>query len=163
MRYLKISLPLVILSAFFNWILFLPGGVKTLWSGSLFQSAEHLDALWRALVIGGRFGLALYFSLLLVEICSHDELVWGLAWLSNKLLRRPVIGEILALAVLSVPFFLDSLSRVRKWKELPRAVARVFGDARSILAHPVKITAKKPGWVLLVSGVILLASAVVVR
>lgn len=106
--------------------------------------------------------MALFFSLLLVHVCTHEELVWGLGKLSEKLFRRPVIGEVLALALLSVPFFLDSLSKVRRWKDLPEAVARVFRDARNIAAHPVLITGKRPGWALLSVGILSLAAAVVV-
>lgn len=147
-RYLKISLPLIVLSVFFNWFL---------------NRSQGADALWSALTIGGRFALALFFSLLLVYVCTHEELVWGLARLSEKLFRRPVIGEVLALALLSVPFFLDSLSRVRRWKDLPESVARVFREARSIVTHPIEITGKRPGWALLSVGILFLAAAVVVR
>ncbi len=147
-RYLKISLPLIVLSVFFNWFL---------------NRSQGADALWSALTIGARFALALFFSLLLVYVCTHEELVWGLARLSDKLFRRPVIGEVLALALLSIPFFLESLSKVRRWKEVPEAVARVFREAQAIVTHPIRIIGKRPGWVLLSIGIFLLTLAVVVR
>lgn len=147
-RYLKISLPLVVLSVFFNWFL---------------NRSQGADALWSALTIGGRFALALFFSLLLVYVCTHEELVWGLARLSEKLFRRPVIGEVLALALLSIPFFLESLSKVKRWKEVPKAIGDVFGEAQGIVTHPIEITGKRPGWALLSVGIISLAAAVVVR
>jgi energy-coupling factor transporter transmembrane protein EcfT len=147
-RYLKISLPLVILSTFFNWLL---------------NRSQGTDAVWSALTIGGRFALALFFSLLLVYICTHEELVWGLARLSLRLFRRPAIGEVLALALLSIPFFLESLSKVRRWKDLPKAVADVFSQSQGIVAHPIEVKGKRPGWLLLSAGVVLLAAAVVVR
>lgn len=160
-RYLKISLPLIILSVFFNWALNLPDGIKTLWSSSaLFTNPANLQSFFQATAIGVRFGLAIFFSLLLVHVCTHRELVWGLAKLSGKLFRRPVIGEVLALALLSVPFFLQSLSGVRRWKDIPDAIAGVFHEARSIVSHPVEITGKRPGWLLLSTGVLLLATAV---
>jgi energy-coupling factor transporter transmembrane protein EcfT len=147
-RYLKISLPLVVLSVFFNWFL---------------NRSQGTDALWSALTIGGRFALALFFSLLLVYVCTHEELVWGLARLSEKLFRRPVIGEVLALALLSIPFFLESLSKVKRWKEVPKAIGDVFGEAQGIVTHPIEITGKRPGWALLSVGILSLAAAVVVR
>lgn len=147
-RYLKISLPLVILSTFFNWLL---------------NRSQGIDAVWSALTTGGRFALALFFSLLLVHICTHEELVWGLARLSEKLFRRPIIGEVLALALLSIPFFLESLSKVRRWKDLPKAVADVFSQAQGIVTHPIEIKGKRPGWLLLSASVVLLTVAVVVR
>lgn len=147
-RYLKISLPLIVLSVFFNWFL---------------NRSQGADAVWTASIIGARFALALFFSLLLVYVCTREELVWGLAKLSEKLFRRPVIGEVLALALLSIPFFLESLSKVKRWKEIPEAVAGVFGDAQGIVTHPIEIKGKQPGWVLFSASVVLLAAAVVVR
>lgn len=147
-RYLKISLPLVILSTFFNWFL---------------NRSQGMNAVWSALTTGGRFALAIFFSLLLVYICTHEELVWGLARLSERLFRRPIVGEVLALALLSIPFFLESLSKVRRWKDLPKAVADVFSQAQGIITHPIEIKGKRPGWLLLSAGVVLLTAAVVVR
>ena len=147
-RYLKISLPLIVLSVFFNWFL---------------NRSQGADAVWTASIIGARFALALFFSLLLVYVCTRAELVWGLAKLSEKLFRRPVIGEVLALALLSIPFFLESLSKIRRWKDLPKAVASVFVEAQAIVTHPIRIIGKRPGWVLLSIGIFLLTLAVVVR
>jgi len=162
-RYLKVALPLVVLSVFFNWLVGLPGGIRVLWPlGDLFKSSENIEPLWKALVIGGRFALAVYFSMLLVHICTHEELVWGLARLSERLFRRPVVGQVLALALLSVPFYLESLSRVRRWSEVPKAVARVLGEAQTLVSHPVEITGKQGGWLLFAVGVVCLAAAVVV-
>jgi energy-coupling factor transporter transmembrane protein EcfT len=147
-RYLKLSFALVLLSVFFNWFMNYRQGVQ---------------ALWPALGIGGRFALALFLSLLLVHVCTHDELVWGLARLSEKLFRSPITGEILALSLLSVPFFLDSLSKVRRWKDLPGSVASVFRESQLISSHPVEISGKRPGWVLFSLSAISLVAAVIVR
>ncbi len=162
-RYMKLSLPIIVLSVFFNWILYLPHGFKSLVDPALFVSSQNLDVLWKALIVGGRLALALFFSFLLVHICTHDELVWGLARISDKIFHKPVVGEILALSLLSVPFFLDSLSRVKRWADVPRSVARVFDESRSITTHPVQITGKRPGFVLFPISVALLVVAVVYR
>lgn len=162
-RYLKIALPLTSLSFFFNLIVLLPSGFKTLVNPQFILVPENLRIIWQAGQIGLRFALAIFFSLLLVHICSHDELVWGLARLSDKLLKKPVIGEILALALLSVPFFLDSLAKVRRWRELPESVAAVFKEAQSITAHPMAVKNKKPGWVLLSVSAFILILALIVK
>lgn len=162
-RYLKITLPLVLISVFFNWIIFLPSGFKTLLNPGVFVQPENLEALWQAVKIGLRFGLALYFSLFLVHVCSHEELVWGLAKLSERFFRKPVIGEILALALLSVPFFLESLAKVRRWSKLPEAVAEVFREAQTIVSYPVEIKDKKPGWMLLAVSAAFLTMAVILK
>ncbi len=162
-RYLKLSLPLILLSAFFNWIVYLPQGFKSLADPALFTSKANLDCLWNAAIVGGRFALALFFSFLLVHICTHEELVWGLARISDKIFRKPVIGEVLALALLSVPFFLDSLSKVKRWGDVPGSVARVFDESRLITTHPIQITGRRPGFVLLSMSVALLVFAVAYR
>lgn len=148
LRFAKIALPLVILSVLANWLI---------------NRSQGTTALWDAMAVGGRFAVAIFFSLLLVHVCTHQELVWGLGRLSDRLFKKPVIGEILALALLSVPFFMDSLSKVRKWNQIPKAVAKVFEKSRKITAHRIKITGKRPGWLLLASGVLMLAAAVVIR
>lgn len=162
-RYLKLSLPIVLLSVFFNWVLYLPQGFKSFNDPLLFTATQNMDLLWNAAIIGGRLAVALFFSFLLVYICTHDELVWGLARISDKIFHKPVVGEILALSVLSVPFFLDSLSRVKRWADVPRSVARVFDESRSITSNPVIITGKKPGFLLLPFSLALLVSAAVYR
>lgn len=164
LRFAKVSLPLVVLSAAFNWILLFEGGAKTFFSFNwTFTDPRNLSVLWTALAIGARFALALFFSLLLVHVSTHQELIWGLGRLSDRIFSSPVTGEVLALALLSVPFFLESLSRIRRWREIPQAIADVFSEARTIVSHPVKIGRKRPGWVMLTVSVFLLTAAVVFR
>ncbi|GEM_PF-2132983 len=162
-RYLKLSFPLVVLSLVFNWILFLPSGLHSLWGKALFSSSENLRAFYNALVIGGRFSLALFFSFFLLHISTRDELVWGLAEVSEKLFRSPATGEVLALTLLSAPFFLESLSKVRKWRQVPVAIAEVFHTAQTMQAPSRTLLPKKSGLGFLITCVFCLAAAVVLK
>lgn len=163
LRYLKLSMPLVLLSVVFNWITFLPEGFSSFLNPKTLTQPGSLDLLWKALMIGARLSFAIFLSLFLVHICSHEELVWGVAKLSKKIFSKPQIGEVLALSLLSVPFFLENLSKVRKWRDIPQAIPEVFVKSQSITAHPVEIEAKKPGWFLLSLSVVSLVTVIIYR
>ncbi|MBN2380692.1 hypothetical protein JXM67_12905 [candidate division WOR-3 bacterium] len=159
-RYIKIALPLVVIAFAFNWVSdWIMGWIST----GVFDREVALAAVWPAVIIGLRFSISIFFSLLLVHVCSHEELVWGLARLSDRIFRTPVVGEVIALAVLSVPFFAEALSRVKRFRDIPAAIAGVFAESQRIVSHPVKIGAKKPGWVLLSASIVVLAAAVVIK
>jgi len=159
-RFFKIALPLVTAAFLFNWT----NEWMISWiSTGVLDRVAALEAIWPAVVISMRFGISIFFSLLLVHVCSRDELVWGLAKLSDRLFRTPVVGEVVALAVLSVPFFAESLSKVKRFRDIPEAIASVFTDAQSIVSHPVKTGAKKPGWLLFSASVLLLIASVIIR
>ncbi|MBD3286292.1 hypothetical protein GF359_07075 [candidate division WOR-3 bacterium] len=159
-RYAKIALPFIIVAFIFNWV----SGWVVVWvSAGVFNKGLVSDALLPSAMVGVRFGIGIFFSLLLVCVCTHEELIWGLARLSDRLFRTPVVGEVIALAVLSVPFFAEAFSRIKRLRDIPSAVASVFKESDKIVSHPVKIDARRPGWLLLSVSVAGLIAAIVVK